>query len=525
MGDFQLGQITVRDNGDGIYNPPVTGAKTPQDEIVDASGTAVTPTGKDAQAALKSLGITSLTGLKLSPASRYLDSLARAKQFSSQGDTFQVEEFLRKARIAAAEAKLAFRESDADQLITTSLKNEVDLLADRAKILAKNGDVVALGDVFNAAREIFSRLGVDMGDAKSKGYKITSEAMEQWETDACSNAIPLLLTNAEKFSLKGNVAKTQELLLRIQDYGGRPKVGLSTDQKKKIQDLQKQAYRNSVDLQLAEAAKFAPSGDLEQTRYFLKEAKNAATLGGVSLSTSQSQQLQSIEKLALKNAADFYLRQADLNADQGKVEATRDAIQAARDAAAETGQKLSKTQESQADASLQKALLLSVDILLKDASKAVAQVNQDGNISQVRGLIRQARENASLANASLTTAQETSVQSILDQAYDAAIAWRFKQAQSAADLGKVDDTIVPLNAGRELAKQGGRTFDEAAAKGLTDKALTGGIELELKAAEGFAKAGDKDNTYLHLELARDNWRRLKKTPDEKRIAKIVKLLP
>ena len=137
-------------------------------------------------------------------------------------------------------------------------------------------------------------------------------------------------------------------------------------------------------------------------------------------------------------------------------------------------------------------------------------------------------ENAALAKTNFSAAQETSAASILKQAYQTAVDWRFAQATNASGIGKVDDTIVPLNAARELAKQGEVFFDESAAKKLIDDALVNGKELEFVTAEGFANAGDAENTYFHLDLARDNAKRLGQKftdKEEKRAAAILKLLP
>ncbi|MCC7345524.1 MAG: hypothetical protein IT573_11345, partial [Deltaproteobacteria bacterium] len=196
-----------------------------------------------------------------------------------------------------------------------------------------------------------------------------------------------------------------------------------------------------------------------------------------------------------------------------------------KEARAQIGLKLAKADLARAEAAEQKALRLSVDVLLAQASAAVAEVKKNGGLSKVKDFIAQARANAALAKTALSAAQETSAASLLTQAYQAAVDWRFAQARGSASLGKVDDTIVPLNAGRELAKQGGIGFDEAAAQKLIEQALRKGIELEFAAAEKFAQAGDAGNTEFHLELARDNARRLGETFDEKRAAKIVKMLP
>jgi hypothetical protein len=174
---------------------------------------------------------------------------------------------------------------------------------------------------------------------------------------------------------------------------------------------------------------------------------------------------------------------------------------------------------------MQKALQLSVDVLLRRASKQVDQVKKDGGISKVKAFLDQARANAAVIGSSLSSAQETSAGQILTQAYAAAVEWRFGQAEASADLGKVDDTVVPLNAGRELAKQGKVSFDEARAKRATETALTNGIELEFQIAEKIAAGGDREATLRHLDTARENARRVGQKFDEARAKRIVDLLP
>jgi len=219
------------------------------------------------------------------------------------------------------------------------------------------------------------------------------------------------------------------------------------------------------------------------------------------------------------------LPQAEAAADQGDVAATRGWIQQAKDARRELGLDLSKAQAARADAAEQKALRLSVDALLGEAAVAVAEVKKNGNLNQVKLILQHARRNAELARTPFSATQENNAQGTLGQAYQAAVGWRFAQATHSADLGKVDDTMVPLNAGREMAKQGGLNFDETAAAQLIETALTNGIELEFTTAEKFAAAGDEANTFLHLDTARDDTRRLGKAFDTPRSEKILRLPP
>ncbi len=525
MGEFALGPIKIVDNGDGVYQPPAKGAKGPQDEVQDLQGKAVKPTGAEAQQALKALGASSLTGLKLSPASRYLEMLSQAKSYAAQGDTFQTQDRLLKARLAAAEARLTFKEDRAADILKTSLEKELDLVVTRATQLADAGDVLALADAFAAGREILSRLQVPFDQAKAKGYAFHQDLIDQLEPKAYANAVPLVWKQAEAASKAGEVPRCREAIAKVRAYATRGKVTLTADQEKQLAELERAAHEASIEPHLAEAAAFALQGDVESTRLYLTLAKDAAVLAKVSLSSKQELRVTRMERTALHNAPDFLLPQAEAQADLGDVEATRALIQKAKDARSQIGMKLSKAEAARADAAEQKALRLSVDVLLGKAAAAVAEVKKNGNLSKVKDYIAQARANAALAKTSLSAAQETSAASVLKQAYQAAVDWRFAQARGSASLGKVDDTIVPLNAGRELAKQGGLSFDEAAAQKLVDEALRKGIELEFTAAEKFAKAGDAVNMELHLDLARDNARRLGEKFDEKRAAKVVQMLP
>ncbi len=525
MGDFILGPIKIVDNGDGVYHLPAKGAKNPQDEVQDLQGKAVKPTGAEAQQALKELGISSLVGLKLSPASRYLEMLSQAKGFAAQGDTLQTQDYLHKARLAAAEAKLPFKEDRAAAILKTSLEKELDLVVDRAKSLADAGDVLALADAFAAGREILSRLGVPFDQAKAKGYAFHQELIDQLEPKAYAKAVSLAWKKAELASQDGNVVRTQEAVVKVREYAQRGKVTLSADEEKALAEFERKAYELSIEKNLTEAGAYALQGDVENARFYILKAKDAALVAKTPLSPKQECRIARMERAALHNAPDFLLPLAEAKADLGDVEATRALIQKAVEARAQIGMKLSKAERSRADTAEQKALRLSVDVLLAKAAAAVAEVKKNGNISKVRAFLDQARENAALAKTTFSSAQETSAKGILTQAYQAAVDWRFAQARGSAALGKVDDTTVPLNAGRELAKQGGLSFDETEAKKLTDEALTRGIELEFQAAEKFAKAGDADNTNLHLETARDNARRLGVKFDEKRAAGILKQLP
>ena len=525
MGEFALGPIKIVDNGDGIYRAPVKGSKNPQDEVQDSQGKVVSATGAEAQKALKELGVSSLVGLKLSPASRYLENLSQAKNFASQGDCLQTEERLLQARLAAEEAKLPFSEDRAAAILKTSLEKELDLLVARATKLADAGDVLALTDVFSAGREILSRLQVPFDQAKSKGYAFHQDLIDQLEPKAYAKALPVLWKKAEAAAKAGEVARCQESVAKIREYAKRAQVSLTGDEEKRLVEFERSANEVAVGIYLNEASVLALQGDVDGTRSTLAKVKDAAVLAKTPLSAKQEKQAAQCEQDALKNAPAFLLPLAEAKADLGDVEATRAFIQKAKDARAQVGLKLDAKESAKALAAEQKALRLSVDVLLGNAAAAVKEVKKNGNLSKVKAFITQARENAALAKLSFSSAQETSAANILAQAYQAAVDWRFGQAASSAALGKVDDTIVPLNAGRELAKQGGATFDEAAAQKLIDEALEKGIELEFSAAEKFASAGDRVNTQFHLELARDDARRLGKKFDEARAKKILKLLP
>lgn len=525
MSDFSLGPIKVIDNGDGVYNEPVKGAKATQDDIVDSSGKSVSPSGAEAQAALKALGIGTLKGLKLSPASRYLEAMGQAQGFAAQGDTPQVQERLRKARTAAAEAKLPFSESRATALIEKALNQELDLVTARATRAAAKGEVIFMQDALNAGREILGRLNLSLDQAKAKGLSLTADVIAQLETQCYGLALTQKWKEAESAAKNGELALFQASRDKILEYSPRAGQSLTSSEEQKLVDLELETHRNSVDLHLVEAEKAAKLGDVDLARLHLKDAEQGAALGKKALSTKQKFRRNTAEREALKNAPDFYLPQAQAKADVGDVEQARALIQLAKDCRAQVGRSLTKAETALADSIEQKALLLSIDVLLKRASKQVDQVKKDGSISKVRDFIAQARANATLAGTVLSAAQETSVAQTRTQAYDAAVEWRFGQAEHSADLGKVDDTIVPLNAGRELAKQGKVKFDEARAKKLSDTALTNGVELELQIAEKIANTGERDSTLRHLDLARENARRVGLKFDEARATRILALLP
>lgn len=525
MGEFTLGPIKIVDNGDGVYQVPVKGAKNPQDEVQDSQGKVVTATGAEAQKALKELGVSSLVGLRLSPASRYLECLSQARTYASQGDSLQTQDRLLQARLAAEEAKLPFSEDRAAAILKTSLEKELDLLVARAAKLADAGDVLALADVFSAGREILSRLQVPFGQAKAKGYAFHQDLIDQLESKAYANALPALWKKTEVAAKAGEVPRCQDSVAKIREYAKRATATLTSDEEKRLVEWERLANEVAVGNYLNEASASALQGDLDATRASLTKAKEAAVLAKTPLSTKQEKQVAQCEQDALKNAPAFFLPLAEVKADLGDVDSTRALIQRAKDARAQIGLKLDSKESAKALAAEQRALRLSIDVLLGNAANAVKEVKKNGNLSKVKALITQARENATLAKLSFSSAQETSAANILTQAYQAAVDWRFAQATSSAALGKVDDTIVPLNAGRELAKQGGVSFDEAAAQKLIEEALEKGIELEFSAAEKFAGAGDRVNTEYHLDLARDDARRLGKKFDEARAKKIRKLLP
>lgn len=525
MSDFTLGPIKVIDNGDGVYNEPVKGAKTPQDEIVDGAGKSVTPTGAEAQAALKALGIGSLKGLKLSPASNYLDAMGQAQSYAAAGDTPRTQKQLRRARSAAAEAKLPFSESRATGILEKALTKELDGIVARATQASANGEVIPMQDALSAGREILGRLNVPLDQAKAKGLALTPDVINQLETQGYGKALPEKWKEAEAAASAGQVWRYQSARDKIREYASRGGQTLSQAEEKKLGDLELESYRNSVDLHLDDATVAAKLGDVESARGHIRAADDAALLGKKKLSASQKFRRNSAERDALRNAPDFLFAKADAKAAAGDPEAARSLIQEAKDCRAQIGRGFTSAETKRAEGIEKKALQLSIDVLLKKSSTQVDQVKKDGSLTKVRSFIDQARANAALIGSALSAAQETSVSQTLTQAYDAAVEWRFKQAEHSANLGKVDDTVVPLNAGRELAKQGQVSFDESRAKTLTDTALGKGVDLELEIAEKIASTGDREATLRHLDLARENARRAGLKFDEAKATKIMALLP
>ncbi len=135
------------------------------------------------------------------------------------------------------------------------------------------------------------------------------------------------------------------------------------------------------------------------------------------------------------------------------------------------------------------------------------QGNQEISVNQVRELIRQIR----LDFPQISHDQESQLQTWMAQAYAEAIQWRFHQAEVDAARGKVEDTLIPLDAAREISGQWNLerlrrgsnpiAFDETRARQLIRQALTQGITLSFQNAERFAVAGNEAETLLHLSHA------------------------
>jgi hypothetical protein len=333
-----------------------------------------------------------------------------------------------------------------------------------------------------------------------------------------------LWKDAEKTAQAGSVFKTMEALRLYREYAQRSAGGITQDQEKEILRVTQLANREAIPLLLDKANAAAKTGDVETTRAFLSEAREAASLSGKRMKKAWRTRAKKIEKLALRNSPAFLLPQAQAAAQLGQVEETRRLIQLARDFRAELGLDLNSKQEKSAQSAVQTALLASVDPMLKQAEKVLVEVKRTGDLDPIRRLLEAARENAQLAGGSFSADQEAKAANILSKAAEAAVEWRFGQAERSAKLGKVDDTLVPLNAGREFAKGAGISFDEVRATRLTRAALVNGIELSFTAAEHFAKQGDADNTFFQLDNGRDYARRLEQPFDEERAEEILKLL-
>ncbi|HEX5033303.1 MAG TPA: hypothetical protein VFW62_02370, partial [bacterium] len=314
MSDFTLGPIKVIDNGDGIYNEPVKGAKTTQDQIVDGAGKTVSSSGADAKAALRALGIKSFQGLRLSPASRYLEAMGQAQVSAGQGDTLQVQERLRKARTAAADAKLPFSESRATALLKKSLHQELDLVVARANLAAANGEIFNMQDALSAGREILGRLNLTLDQAKTQGLSLTEDVIDLLEIQGYGVALPKKWKEAEAEAKAGDLTRFQAARDKIGEYAARAGQALSLAEEQQLTDWEIEAHRNSVDVHLAAAETAAKVGDVDLARLHLTAAEQGAVLGQKALSTKQKFRLSSAEREALKNAPDFYLPLAEAKA-------------------------------------------------------------------------------------------------------------------------------------------------------------------------------------------------------------------
>lgn len=524
MGDYIIGPIKIIDDGDGIYEAPLEDG-TPIDEIQNLQGDSVYVTETDAQEALRQLGITSLTGLRLSPASRYLHLFAQARGHAASGDLLHTQDELREARASARLAALPYSETRSEEILKLALRSKLDSVMSEAQQLSDQGDIAGLQDSLNAARDLLMRLGVNLKDAMSLGFPYSPNLAESLEQHAYSIAMLRAWDEARKSAKAGNVFKTSEQLRKLEQFSQVGLGGLTRDQEKEGEKILQQAYRQAVPLYLEQAEALAQLGNVEKTRSLLEEAREAAQLGGGTMKKKHKTRAKKIEKLALKYSPRFLLPLAREAAQTGNVDETRRWIQRAKDDRAELGLTLESKQIKEAAAIEKLALQTSIDVLLKQAELEVTSVKKTGDMAPLRQFIQSARENARLTGVDFDAAQEKRVEEILSRAAQGAVDWRFNQALHSSNLGKVDDTLVPLNAAREFANLYGVKFDEFRAKRLVIQSLENGIELSFTAAEHFAKRRDVENTYFQLDNARDYARRLKQSFDEKRAEKIIDLLP
>ena len=524
MGNYLLGPIRVVDNGDGIYHPPLSGSKKTQDKLTDTQGKPIKINGPKAQAALKLLGIKSLQGLRLTPASQYLLQLSGAEKDAKAGHTRLVQSKTLLARQAARKAGLPFAEARAHATLTSSLKKELTIIVLRARRFALQGKVVALRDTFNGARDILARLRIPLDQAKAKGLPFTQKLLAKLEHRAMVRALPILWKQGRAFARSGNVERTLGTIRQIEEYSLLTKTALGPRRKKLLKNLTKIAYAHSVNLHFKRAAKKARAGDLAGTWIYLNRAKEASQLARQTWTQARLTKARKILEECLYRSPLFLFSQAQDKARNGKVAEVRQLIQQARDNRKLINKPLPQSFEPMAKQLINRALIFSVDILLGKAGRAAWGVSKRGNMAQVHAYINEAKKNASLAKILLSAAQKTSIKQISGKAFKAAISWRYRQAAYSAERGKVDDTTVPLNEARALSKRAGLTFDKGKAHGLIRQALTKGIELHFNTARAFAKAGDKVNTYLHLDTVRDYFRRLGTVFDTQRGHGILQFL-
>jgi len=478
MSEFQLDNLRILDNGDGIFHdrapsptrPLRSGVRRVADQIQDSEGHPLLPDAAQVRTLMTSLGVTTLQGLRLSPASQYLSCLAEAEGFSRSGRTPEARRSLEACREWARQARLTFNEARGEQILMRSAVAELGQLERDAAQAAEAGNLVGFEDARNAARDVVARTGTPLENWESSGLPFPPSRARLLELRSLRQARPALLQQAEGFSQEGAVTRLQETLARLREYYVRAGDPISETLQGQWRDLERGAQLRASAVALRSAGEQAALGQVVGFRRLASEARDAARLGGVPLNSEQEATLQSLERQAFAASANRLMDE------------------------------------------------------LGNRIRAAAARENEIDMDQARATLQEARVHAELSGTAWSPAQETRAVQLRREAFLANIAWRFRQAREAAALGKVDDTLVPLRAGRDMANQAGLPFDETQASDLLRQATSNGIELSFHNAECFALAHDETNARIHLETARDYCLRLQQIFPEARAREILTLI-
>lgn len=478
MSEITLGTLRIVDNGDGVFRnraPAATarlrpGIRREADRILDAEGRELRPDAAEVRTLLATLGLTSLQGLRLSPAGQYLASVSEAERLAREGRTPEARRNLEAAREWARQAGLTFNETRAEQILMRSAVAELGQLETEARAAAEAGNVVAFEDARQAARDVLGRLGTPFEQWESSGLPFPPSRARTLEIRALRQARPALLQRATSLAESGAVARLQETLARLR-------------------------------------LTYSRAGD--------------------PLTEETAAQLQALERRAHAQALPDYFRRAEEAATQGQVEEYRRLAAQVRDAARLSGTPFPRDSETRLQVLESRAFTVSATRLLDQLEPRIARARQreeEIDMDEVRITLQRSREHATLSGSPWNADQTSRAERLRAQAFEANLAYRFRQAREAAAQGKVDDTLVPLRAAREMAAQGGIVFDEARAATLLNQALINGVELSFRNAACFALSLDEPNARVHLETARDYCARLHQVFPEDRAREVLALL-
>jgi len=478
MTEFLLGPLHIQDNGDGVFHaaPPPRGVRLGAgverraDQITDEQGQPLALDSAQVRQTLNSLGISNFEGLRLTPVSQYFNALTQARTLAEQGQSLDLRTLLDQVRGFATQARLPFSESVAEQLVMRASMQELNVLESQARTSAGQGNVVAVDDAAIAAQDVYRRLGIPVEHWEDSALPFRPTVGQELLRSACRQAIPRLLEQIPALVHEGQVSRLQETVIRLREYHRRGEMTVSADLELRLQSWEGEVHAARSTQALAEATASAARGAVEETRRLLQEARDSARLSGHPFTSEQEGNAAAIER---------------------------------------------------------QALLQSINPLL-DALEARIQradtEHREMSLLEVRSRQQQVRDNAGLSGIPLTAAQEERMRQLVLRAYHIDIEWRFRQAADGARQGKVDDTIVPLRAARELALHAGLPFDQRRAEDLMHQSLVEGVELSFRNAQCFALLRDEANVRHHLEIARDYSARLGQAYPEARAQEVLAML-